>query len=109
MKNEQIYNAIDRACRGDYQWGCATNFESWSGAGLKGKAKSYSYQYTISRNNLYDRLIKVLKPFNSRPTVYVGKNGKRLLAFVIDNNVYTIDKYNRGEFIAIERNSYYAA
>lgn len=53
--------AYDRAiacCRGVYQRDLIAGIEAWSGSTLRGKAKSYSGRYAVSRENLLDRLEK---------------------------------------------------
>jgi hypothetical protein len=83
-KEKALYKKAMALTRGSYQEDLITGVQSWSGASLKGKAKSWGKHYCKSRTALLDRLemnriayltkvkhgrIKLV--FGSPPTFYI--------------------------------------
>lgn len=63
--------------RGSYQRALLSGAEAWSGATLKGKARSYGKHYKYSRQNLLNRLRRLFDVDMQR----VGK-GSRIVVFI---------------------------
>ena len=51
-----VRSSLHALARGYYQSQLLSGRETWSGAGLRGRAKSYAANYSTSRNNLIDRI-----------------------------------------------------
>lgn len=67
-----------KLARGDYQRGIITGEYAWSGADLRGTAKSYAGRYRKSREALLERILEAGIPARIET---VNRHGKLALVF----------------------------
>lgn len=83
VDQESLY----KCARGCYQVALLNGRQAWSGATLRGRAKSYGIHYARSRRNLINRITKL----GVKVDWAVGKYGKRVLVvgkvYELDNSV----------------------
>jgi hypothetical protein len=90
--------ALDLA-KGRYQRNLLQKLETWSGSSLRGRARTYSDRYRLSRHGLFKRLqevipgVRLIQLRNGKP----ARNGKFTLLFPL-----TLAEYIRQETLAAE-------